>query len=198
MKTYLTTKTLHLVATALTLSVFLYALETQAQASTSATWAHYHAVRGNTDDLAKVLEEGTTANAKTEENKTPLHCATIINDLEKFRTVLILLKEAGASPSLQDVYGSTPLHLLAESPRQIKLKIFLEVFADEVEQFIDIPDTDGNTALHLSLMHNHSASAIELLQHKANLTVTNGEGLNPFGCCNNPAILNYIRNAFKE
>ncbi|XP_014231509.1 ankyrin-1-like [Trichogramma pretiosum] len=133
------------------------------------------------DDLAELFfrtseEMGrpVQVNAQTMLGDSPLHLAL---DKGHKRLAESLLRR-GADPSAVNANGETALHVVARSwhagADEFAKKLFLEIRQDRVRrQMIDQRDTQGNTPLHLALIHGNVRTAELLLRHGANPNLTN-------------------------
>lgn len=78
-----------------------------------------------------------------EEMSTPLHIAARIPSPELFE----ILINAGADPSLRDIHGRTPLHILAAPERRTSGNIRILEALVKKGWSLDDPDKQGQTCL---------------------------------------------------
>ncbi|KAM4678263.1 cyclin-dependent kinase 4 inhibitor D [Discoglossus pictus] len=85
---------------------------------------------------------------------------------------LELLKQ-GASPNIQDAYGTSPAHDAARSGFLDTLTVLVQHGAD-----LNIPDTSGSLPIHLALREGH-VRVITYLAPRSNLQHRDREGHTP-------------------
>ncbi|KAL7303537.1 hypothetical protein TKK_0003700 [Trichogramma kaykai] len=133
------------------------------------------------DDLAELFFETSEEmrrpvqiNAKTTLGDSPLHLA-----LERgHKRLAESLLRRGADPIAVNANGETPLHVVGRSwhagADELAKMLLLETRNDRVRRtMIDQRDTQGNTPLHLALIHGNERTAEVLLRHGANPNLTN-------------------------
>lgn len=83
-------------------------------------------VRGDVEEVKRVLNEGANPNVKDELSSTPLHNMTKEGNIVISR----LLLEYGASQDARDESNSTPLHYAAQNGNLEMVKLLLDFWAD--------------------------------------------------------------------
>ncbi|XP_053320842.1 cyclin-dependent kinase 4 inhibitor D [Spea bombifrons] len=83
-----------------------------------------------------------------------------------------LLKQ-GASPNIQDSYGTTPAHDAARSGFLDTLQVLVQYGAD-----LNIPDASGSLPIHLAVREGH-VPVIAYLASRSNLAHSDREGHTP-------------------
>lgn len=130
------------------------------------TLVHAAAVLSMVDGIPKKLRRPDIVNAVDNEGFTALHYAAARGCHDTVRNLL----QYGAEPAQQDFRGRTALHLAIMS-RHLGLwwlswtrgnpqKLLIEAMARDD---LDLPDCDGNTALHLAVKHGCPHDDMELL-----------------------------------
>lgn len=103
------------------------------------TALHYAALYNRKEICLRLLEHGANVNSVTKINITPLY-TSIDKENDEIATILL---EHGANPNVSPP-GKTPLHVaIANICKHEFIKLLLDHGAR-----VDIPDVDGNTALH--------------------------------------------------
>ena len=107
---------------------------------------------GIVDIVRVLLEHNADPHSQDHRSRTPLHWATLGNELRgDYPRVVRLLLEHGANANARDCNLQTPLHLASKRPTNLDvLRILLEHGAD-----IDAEDKDGKTPLQLSTESGH-------------------------------------------
>ncbi len=161
---------------------------------------HIAAVRGDVEEVKRLLAEGTDPNVVDRDYDTPLHLAA---DASQAEAVSVLL-QAGADPNarcrdgdtplhrglrsigitevlfragaqmLPDATGATPLHFAAHLNLDSVIPILLQRGAD-----IDRQDIDGDTALHDAIRTGSTMAGLALLRNGANHLIENDRKLTP-------------------
>jgi len=109
-------------------------------------------------------------NSQDKDGNTPLHhCCILEND--DAETLIKLFLEKGSNPNLRNDRGQTPLHLFCHN---MPLRRF--PFYDNTLKFLlvsggdtNIASISGCTPLHLALYHRDTDTAIQLVEHGAQL-----------------------------
>jgi cytohesin len=116
---------------------------------------HYAAWEGRLKVVKLLLEHGADPNVQDKDGETPLHLAAWDGHLD----VVELLLEHGANPNIQEnKYGKTPLHYAVSRCLENKF---------------------GRTLLHFTVSRRHVDVARVLLDHGADPTISDNEGMTP-------------------
>ena len=130
---------------------------------------HTASATGQLADTRELLQSGADVNAKGNDDKTPLHCAS--NE----RVVLILLYH-GADPNAQNSYTRTPLHQAVKSRRPEVVHTLLDQGAEP-----NSPDIERWTALHLASEAGYTTEGVRLLlRRNSDVHARDCWGLTPF------------------
>jgi len=106
------------------------------------------------------------------ENRTILHSATQRDSQE----VVFTLLEYKANPKIQDCYGRTPVHIAAE----YGLLGVIHALCSTNKHDVNIPDNNGDTALHIASKKDFAQGVYALLRYGANPKLQNGLDQTPF------------------
>ncbi|KAI9774409.1 MAG: hypothetical protein M1840_004303 [Geoglossum simile] len=146
---------------------------------------HRAALEGSREKVEELLAEGAYVNAYDKRQCRPLHYAAAGG----FAEIVELLVHSGAAIDAKDGGGRTPLHSAAaseaKSQRGLNILHTMEGLLKARLEPLD-PDIDGNTALHLLLIHADSGDQIQpsyiklLLDHGADVNERNAAGRTPF------------------
>ena len=127
-------------------------------------------VADEADTLRLLVEKGNAKlDAQDRSGFTALHYAAAAKD--KARVSLLL--NAGANPSMQNMAGSTPMHLTVDS--EIASLLLAAEAADP-----NLTDSHGNTALHVAVRGRHKEVVRQLLENKVDATIANANGKTAF------------------
>lgn len=74
---------------------------------------HTAAFHGNHIAVEALLEKKANPSARNSAGKTPAHLVMALNNFATIRLIISALVHAGALINAQDLYGNTPLHILA-------------------------------------------------------------------------------------
>ncbi|MCE2423339.1 MAG: ankyrin repeat domain-containing protein [Gemmatimonadetes bacterium] len=118
------------------------------------------AMRGDTEELRELLQNGADANAAQGDGMTALHWAAERGDMEAAR----MLRHAGANVSaVTRIGGYAPVHLAARRGSADVLKLLLDAGADPNA----ITSNSGATALHFAAGSGSGAATEVLLAYGA-------------------------------
>lgn len=121
-------------------------------------WA---ALNARTQILHLLLSFGADANDTGAEEQTALHWACVRGDLH---SISILISN-GASPTIADMHGFTPAHVLAQWNHPLELHALKHDFGAD----IDLPDHKNRSPLTWAAYKHHSNCVKVLMLHKAQL-----------------------------
>ncbi|XP_071114654.1 uncharacterized protein [Haliotis cracherodii] len=117
-------------------------------------------------------------NAQDSDGNTALLCS-VLSDEDHCHEVIQTLVEKGADEGIKNKTNPTPLHCAAREQCLECVKLFLPV------SNVNAQDSDGNTALHCSVLSNkpHSHEVIQtLVEKRADVGIKNKEGKTPLHC----------------
>ncbi len=134
-----------------------------------------------------LIKKGASVNTPdAQTGKTPLHIALDSMDGNNVINVCELLFKHGANSNAQDLLGKTALHLAcghADTKRNPQAICRLTEMLLEYSCNPNIVDNDYNTALHLAVKMAIPKLVELLLQHGADDTLRNIDGLKPHELC---------------
>jgi ankyrin repeat protein len=137
----------------------------------------FGAVRANNiPKVEELLQAGEDPNQQNANGSYPLHFACIKN----FITVAKLLQQHGASVTVSNRAGLTPLHCAVDVGGSLKLCVWLVSHGAE----IDVPSATGKTPLHCTCLQGFKEIAQWLLKKGANIhaETTDGSVTAHFAC----------------
>lgn len=152
---------------------------------------HYASFKGNIDILKLLIENGADIEKKTQKNLNVIHyCAqgnnpnSLMYFYLKFHKDKNTIKRTKYKLILEkDGAGSTSLHWAVYSAAEdfILYLLHLDIFDNEQEKlnFINLPDKNGFTALHLCITSKSHRIALKLLQNGANINLRDANGRTP-------------------
>ncbi len=126
-----------------------------------------HYARG----VGEFLAECKDVNVRDSSQRTLLHWAVEAGDWEISAALLL----AKAEVHIQDEQGNTPLHLAVACAS----KEVIELVLNAVDGGLDLPNQNGDTALHLAVRYGDLDTASQLLKKKALLDLLNQRGYSP-------------------
>ncbi len=121
-----------------------------------------------------IVEEKKFLNVQDQDGRTALHVAVAAKRADFIESLL----EHGADVTLLDHQGRTALHIAAASslfPERIEVLEHI-VVAAKAKGILDVRDQDGQTALHVAVAVGNVAAVEALLQHGADVTLTDNKG----------------------
>lgn len=116
---------------------------------------HEAAVKGDLNEVERLIAEGAKVNAKDKDGNTPLHSAVI----NGHATVTALLIAKGAKVKEKNKTGYTPLHAAAYHGEKAAAELLIAKGAK-----VNVKDKYGRTPLTLAESKGHM-NIVELLQH---------------------------------
>lgn len=130
----------------------------------------HYAVGGLNDRLfGTVLSATGTVDVPDGEGNTPIHLALADDRADRAETMLAMAREF----DLQNGAGETYLHLaVAEAPGLVD-----RLLSENVA--VDLPDSDGDTALHYAVEHQRGRETFLIAAAGADLTAQNDERVTP-------------------
>ena len=143
---------------------------------------------GNIDFMQALINEQAYVNIKDRLGKTPIHAA-IQNFVEQYyptnrQSNAIQPLRRLLTPSCQ-FWGNSD----ALSGTLATIEVLMNNGAD-----INAPDTEGTTPLHKAIRHGHLIIVQKLLEHQADITIENNDGLRPSQMINGKAYpLDHLR-----
>ena len=149
------------------------------------TALHYASFRGNVKIIKLLIENGANLYAKTNRKLNIFHYAGQGNRPNSLMYFYLLFRKIKDYQLLteQDSGGSTPLHWAAYSNAEDMLLYLLNLdfFKNEKErqEFIDKRDSQGYTALHLSVSSKSKRIVMKLLQNGATPDIKDIKGKTP-------------------
>lgn len=126
-----------------------------------------------------LLENGIDYNAIDINGNNALHIACQKGHLA---TCKVLLSESSIQADACNFKGQAPLHLIAQFAKENAAAIFELFISSEPNYPINKPDGDGNTPLLLAYINGNVNLCRAFVKHKANLGISNKNGVNLFNC----------------
>jgi ankyrin repeat protein len=114
---------------------------------------------------------------KDRSGMTQLHCAVQAGDL---RLAKSLIQESASVISSRDKNNRTALHYAAMEKSDIGLEMVRLLLDVGGQALINLGDDSGQTALHYATERGLAESICVMLEHGADMTVTDNEGFSPW------------------
>ena len=140
----------------------------EADTTAHMTQLHMASTNGQMEDVLALLQTEVDANAKGNNDETPLHCA--LNG-----GVTQILLDHGADPNSKDRYNRTPLH---EAVVKRRLEVVHELLDKEADP--NLVDVESRTPLHLASEAGYLDGVRLLLQRSADVHARDCWSLTPF------------------
>ena len=134
------------------------------EANDGQTELHKAALHGDILKVFELLNKNADPNSQTKLGKTPAH-KSIYAEQKQCVEILRLLKQAGADLNIQDIEGSTALHLAVRNQKK-EVIIELECLGCKKE----IIDKNGHTSDDLKIIVMNRDLAKQYLQNPKDLT----------------------------
>ena len=115
---------------------------------------------------------GVHINEGDEDGVTPLHFATMKDDLD----ILVMLLDLGADITMKTKTGATPLHWACQFYNMVHVLIHWHAQND---QDLNTQDTFGSTALHWAVWFRSFSAIQSLLQEGADVDIKDNSGNSP-------------------
>ena len=109
-------------------------------------------------------------NFQDKDGNTPLHHCAALEQYDAYFFSKLLLKN-GCNPNISNLRGQTPLHLLCHNVALRRFEFYQDFFRLLLSSGAEcnVSSQSGCTPLHLSLFHRDIDSAIQLVNHGAQL-----------------------------
>eukprot|EP00124_Ichthyophonus_hoferi_P000941 Ihof_evm2s41 gene=Ihof_evmTU2s41 len=153
------------------------------------TAVHWAAALGQLPMLPMLLEQGEHANVRNNDGDTPLHRATMWNyshEKKVFPQILALLAENLPAVNSR---GQTCLHVCChnlmlgnDDPKSQAAEAYIPILLANPALDINCQDTEGNTALGYAVEFGHLRVTKMLLDHGADSSLRNTQGLSVMDC----------------
>ncbi len=138
---------------------------------------HSVASRGHREAARVLIDKGARIDQRsTIDLSTPLHYAA----QGGYGDVVSLLLESGARTDAQNIDERTPLYVAVQAGQAAIVAELLKAMKTTTPAAINLPDFDGNTALHLACGDGKTEIASSLINSGADINVRNAVGQTPF------------------
>jgi ankyrin repeat protein len=134
---------------------------------------HLAAMKGPTNEVARLLAEGAEVNARDRDNGTPLHWA--VRSFQNAPAIVAQLLTHGANVNAQDRNGATPIHLVVANRGAAEI---IDLLVDEGAD-VNAKARRGETPLHWAASQGMLHSAKALLVHGADTSAKDKMGKTP-------------------
>lgn len=115
------------------------------------TALHIAAYSGHTALVSHLIASGAEKNQKNNKLQTPLQLALKNNHIE----TAIGLVDLGADTDFKNKKGNSPLHKAAKRGQLDLVKALTSQKSGTGQQLLNVPNSDGDTPLSLSIVHNY-------------------------------------------
>uniref|UniRef100_A0ABD2WHZ0 Uncharacterized protein n=1 Tax=Trichogramma kaykai TaxID=54128 RepID=A0ABD2WHZ0_9HYME len=158
-------------------------------------FSHFHVAckYGYVDLIEKFLEIGQDPNCLGKKTgDTPLHVALY----SKKKEVIELLLRNGADPTIANIEGVTPFHVICQQhyDNENWARTFLQTICDvglQLPLIIDAPNKSGQTPLHMAVYRRRKGLVELLLSSGVDPNLTDAEGLTALHIICNSTLENY-------
>lgn len=131
---------------------------------------HQAAARGDLAKVERQLRKGADANAKDEDDNTPLHMAAYWG----YNEIVAYLVSKGANINVANKKGKTPLHIAAYRGHKQTAAYLISNGAD-----VNAADNYGKTPLHEAVYWGHNETVAYLVSKGADVNATDKDGNTP-------------------
>ena len=161
--------------------------------STATTSLEKAAVKGHTNTVKSLIEQGKDINARNIRGQTPLHLAAAEGNND---TVQLLLESGAEVDAVTTNSGCTSLHYAASLGHVELCELLVRYGADP-----DARTASLGTALHLAVSRGHPEVVALLLKYNARLDIRDKNGMTPLQQAeniNNRVIVTLIKQHLSE
>lgn len=141
--------------------------------ASKATALHFAAAQGNSKEIKELLEKGVAVNARDEEDRTPLHWATDLQQTAVFAPLIA----AGANVNAKDAFLGTPLYNAIFRDQEEKITVVETLLVEGAD--VTVKNKDGRTALHIAALRGSAAVVSMLLIKGADIHARDNDGSTP-------------------
>lgn len=134
-------------------------------------------LKGSYPVCLQLLDRGANVNHRNKNG----HSSTKYAGSKNHQRILQLLLERGGDVNARDNIGETPLHRVASMENAECLRLILDHATMPIQ--IDLQNSEGNTALHLSCEATDATCALMLIDRGASTDILNKAKLSPLDVC---------------